>query len=141
MARYAARLLLEYGVREAPSARPLCERRIVVFQAAGARAAIRRAKQLGKRAQFRYLNTEGNTVEIKFVGLVDVLDLDYVGPEEVYYSMRRMSNPTRHVRPDSELSVIGASSKSIGASWWAVPARVVATKSKAKPKGRRRGDG
>ncbi len=121
MARYAANILLEYGVREAPQARPLCERRIVVFRAATPRAAIDRAKQLGRAAQYRYRNANGHTVIVTFVGLIDVLDIDLLGPQEVYYSMRRTANPKRHVRGDSELSVRDESSKRIGASWWAVP--------------------
>jgi hypothetical protein len=103
MARYAANLLLEYQVREAPQARPLCERRILVFEADSARNAIKQARQLGKSAQYRYKNADGQTVIVTFVGLVDVLDIDVLAPSQVYWSMKRTAHPKRHVRPDSEL--------------------------------------
>lgn len=138
MARYAASLLLEYGVVEAPVARPLCERRIVVFTADTARAAIRRAKQLGRSAQYRYRNADGQRVFVRFVGLIDVLDIDFVGPEEVYYSMRRTANPNSHVRSDQQLSVSTASPKRIGASWWAVPDFAAKKPTKAKNSARKR---
>jgi hypothetical protein len=137
MARYAANLLLEYDVREAPAARPLCERRIVVFHAPDVRAAIRCAKELGKAAQHRYRNADGHTVQVKFVGLIDVLDIDFVGPEEVYYSMRRTANPRRHVQRDSALSVSEGTLKKIGSSWWAVPTFAAKGSSAAKAKNRR----
>src|SRR5688572_22708332 len=123
--KYGANLLLSYGVKEAPSARPLCERRIVVFEASGVRAAIRRAKQLGRRAEHHYKNADGRTVEIKFVGLIDVIDLNGTGPEEAYYSMRRTTRPERHVRADADLSVVTSESRPIGSAWWAVPAALV----------------
>ena len=139
MIRYAANLLLEYGVEEAPSPRPLCERRIVLIEARGPRDAIRRAKHLGKRAEYSYRNADGQTFRVKFVGLIDVISLEHSGEGEAYYSMRRLSNPKRHVRPDSEFSVLEGASKTIGSSWWAVPARFAATKARPSPKGRKRG--
>ena len=106
MARYAAHLMLEYGVRGVVRVQPMCERRIVVFRARNAQAAVRKAKELGKKAEQRYRNAEGRIAETRFVGLVDVLDIDFVGPEEVYYSIARVKNPKQHIRADSELSVI-----------------------------------
>jgi Domain of unknown function (DUF4288) len=137
MARYAGNLLFEYGVKEAPSLRPLCEKRIVVFQASGAREAIRRAKQHGKRGELSYRNADGQTVQIKFIGLIDVISLEACEEDEAYYSLRRMSDPKRHVRPDARLSVLASSaSRVIGSSWSAVPKSLVRT---TKHKGRRRG--
>ena len=74
MTRYAANLLFEYGVKQAPKSRPLCEKRIVVFRARGPRDAIRRAKQHGKRGEHSYRNGYDQTVQIKFIGLIDVID-------------------------------------------------------------------
>jgi hypothetical protein len=140
MARYAADLLFKYQVRAAPQARPLCEHRIVVFKAETAPAAIRQAKQMGRAAQFRYRNTDGRTVQVRFVGLVDVLDIDFVGPEEVYYHMRRMADPKRLVRRDSELTVSESGSPQVGSSWWAVPGFLVKGRARARRpvRGRRR---
>jgi Domain of unknown function (DUF4288) len=121
MARYAANLLFEYGVEEAPSRRPLCERRIVVFEARGAKDAVRRAKQRGKRAEQKYRNADGQTFRVTFVGLIDVIELSESDPDEVYYSMRRTSSPTRHVRADDRLAVMASKTKTLRSSWWAVP--------------------
>jgi hypothetical protein len=121
MIRYAANLLLEYDVDEAPSQRPLCERRIVLIEARGPREAIRRAKQLGKRAENSYRNADGQTFRVKFVGLIDVISLEHSEESEAYYSMRRTSHPERHVRPDDAMSVLTSGSKNIGSSWWVVP--------------------
>ena len=93
MARYAAHLMLEYGVRGVVRTQSMCERRIVVFRARNAQAAVRKAKQIGKKAEQRYRNVEGRIAETRFVGLVDVIDIDFVGPEEVYYSLGRVKNP------------------------------------------------
>ena len=136
MTRYAANLLLEYGVEQAPSARPLCERRIVVFEARSPREAIRRAKQRGKHAEHAYRNADGQTVRVKFVGLIDLISLAYCDDGEAYYSMRRTSHPERQVRSDDRLSILASESKTIGASWWAVPESLV--RSKGKRKGRKR---
>lgn len=135
-ARYAANLLLEYGVKEAPKARPLCEKRIVVFQASGPREAIRRAKQHGRRGELSYRNADGQTVQIKFIGLIDVISLEACEENEAYYSLRRMSNPARHVRPDGRLSIMASASKAIGSSWWAVPNSVAGTKTKHRRRNR-----
>lgn len=136
MARYAANLLLEYRLKEAPKARPLCEKRIVVFQASGAREAIRRAKQHGRRGQFSYRNADGQTVQVRFIGLIDVISLEACDENEAYYSLRRMSNPTRHVRSDARLSVMASASRAIGSSWWAVPKSVAGTKTKHRRRSR-----
>ena len=123
--RYAANLLLEYGVDGAPSARPLCERRVVTFEARGAVEAIRRAKQHGRRAQHSYRNADGGMCRIRFVGLIDVISLESCDDNEVYYSLRRISRPLEHVCPDHSLSVVRPAPKTISSSWWAVPASVV----------------
>jgi len=134
MGRYAANLLFEYRVKETPTPRPLCERRIVVFQASGARDAIRRAKGRGKRGEYSYRNASDQTVQITFIGLIDVISLEDCEKNEAYYSMRRTSNPMRHVRPDARLSVIASEKKVIGSSWWAVPKALVAPRAKRRPR-------
>jgi hypothetical protein len=135
--RYAANLLYEYGVKEAPSPRPLCERRIILLHASSARDAVRRAKQRGKREELSYRNADDQTVQIKFIGLIDVISLEGCDDDEAYYSLRRTTDPSRHVRADSRLSVMLSESKTIGASWWAVPKTLAAPK--RKPTRRRRG--
>jgi Domain of unknown function (DUF4288) len=132
MARYAANLLLEYRVKEAPSPRPLCEKRIVVFEASHPREAIHRAKQHGKRGELSYRNADDQTVQIRFIGLIDVISLEACEDDEAYYSLSRISDPARHVRPDARLSVLASGSKAIGSSWWAVPKTLVGTKTKRR---------
>jgi hypothetical protein len=136
--RYAANLLFEYRIKEAPSPRPLCERRIVVFRASGARDAIRRAKRRGRQGEFSYRNADDQTVQIKFIGLIDVIGLEACEQDEAYYSLRRTSNPVRHVRPDDRLSVVVSESKTIGSSWWAVPKKRVAPKARPDRSDKRR---
>jgi hypothetical protein len=114
----------------------LCERRIVVFQASGGRDAIRRAKQHGKRGEFSYRNADGQTIQIRFIGLIDVISLEAREENEAYYSLRRMSNPARLVRPDARLSVLASASKAIGSSWWAVPKSLAGTKTKHRRRSR-----
>jgi hypothetical protein len=132
MERYAANLLFEYRIKEAPSSRPLCERRIVVLNASSDRDAIRRAKKRGKQSEYSYRNADDQTVQIRFVGLIDVIDLLACEADEVYYSLQRMSNPARHVRPDEDLSVVASQSAVIGSSWWAVPKWLAAPKVRAR---------
>src|SRR5262245_15921378 len=136
MERYAANLLFEYRVKEAPSPRPLCERRIVVLRAAGARDAIRRAKRRGKQGEYSYRNADGQTVQIRFIGLIDVIDLLACDADEVFYSLQRMGNPAKHVRRDDHLSVAPPRPGVVlGSFWWAVPKWLAEGKA---PPGRKR---
>jgi hypothetical protein len=74
--RYAANLLFEYGVDRHRSRRPLCEKRIVVFDARSPREAARRARRHGERQALHYRNADGRIFRISFLGLVDLLELD-----------------------------------------------------------------
>ena len=132
MIRYAANLLFEFRIKEAQSTRPLCEKRIVVFRASGARDAIRRAKRRGKQSELSYPNADDQTVQIRFLGLIDVISLDGSDEDEAYYSLRRIANPARQVRPDAQLSVVVSEHRRIGSSWWAVPKDFSSTKPNAK---------
>jgi hypothetical protein len=120
--RYAANLLFEYGVDGQRRSRRLCEKRIVVLEARSAREAVRKAKRYGKREEVSYRNADGRRVRIRFLGLVDVLSLEFSDVDEVYYSLFRTSRPARHVRADAALAVLRAGSRSIKSAWWAVPA-------------------
>lgn len=128
MTRYGAKLLFEFAIKEAPSSRPLCEKRILVFEAANPREAIRRAKQYGKRDETSYKNGSDQTVRFRFVGLIDVISLESCDAEEAYYSMQRISNPRRHVRPDARLSVLSATARAIESSSLTRPKTFVRTR-------------
>lgn len=122
--RYGVNLLFEYGIDGHRGARPLCEKRIVVLEGRSPRDVIRKAKQYGRRQQLSYRNADGRRFRIRFLGLVDVIDLDSAAAEEVYYSMFRTSYPERHLRSDAKLAVLNPGPKTIGSAWWAVPAEL-----------------
>jgi hypothetical protein len=130
--RYAANLLFEYGVKEAPSSRPLCERRIITLRASSTREAIRRAKKRGKQSELSYPNADGQTVRIRFIGLIDLISLDACDEDEAYYSIRRIANPARLVKQDAQLSVVVSEHRRIGSSWWAVPKTLAGANPKRK---------
>lgn len=132
MLRYAANILFEYGIKEAPGLRPLCEKRIIVFRASSTREAIRRAKQRGRQSELSYRNADDQTVQIRFIGLIDVISLVGCDEGEAYYSLRRITNPARHVKPDARLSVVLSEHRRIGSSYWAVPKVFAGTKRKRK---------
>lgn len=109
----------------------------MVFKASNAHDAVRRAKLYGKRAELSYKNGARQTVQLRFVGLIDVISLEGCEDAEAYYSLRRISGPSRHVRADARLSVLADGSKSIGSSLWAVPKELASIKTKRR--GRKRG--
>jgi hypothetical protein len=131
--RYAANLMFQYGLDGHRQARPLCEKRIIVLEARGAKEAVRRARQYGKRQELSYRNADGQTFRIRFLGLVDVLGLEHSEAEEVYYSMFRTSRPVQHLQRDEHLAVFQVGPRTIKSAWWAVPAEL------AKPAQRRGG--
>lgn len=126
--RYAANLLFKYDVKEAPSPRPLCERRIINFDASGDREAIRRAKRRARQGEHSYRNAYDQTVTVKFVGLIDLISLEGCDEDEAYYNMQRMTTPERHVQPDAQLSVSAPPPTSIRSSSWAAPKALVRRK-------------
>jgi len=88
--RYSAKLFFEFRVliNGIVGKRRTCEERIVVIEVASARNALLLAKRIGKQAEHRYDNSEGNPVSFEFVGIMDLLEL---GPEcaenEVWYEI------------------------------------------------------
>jgi len=117
--RYGANLLFEYGVDGQRAARPLCEKRIVVIEARSAKEAIRLARRRGRAAELSYQNADGERFRIRFLGLVDLIELP--DPEEAYYSMFRTPRPQKHLARDDELSVFRATPNSLRSAWWAMP--------------------
>jgi len=95
--RYGVNLLFEYGVAGRRAARPLCEKRVVVLEARSPQAAVRKATRYGRRQQVSYKNADGQRFRMRFLGLVDVMDLENAAAEEVNYSLFRTSHPERHL--------------------------------------------
>lgn len=96
MIRYSAKLLFQYRVStpKGDGRMRTCEERIVTFEARGDRAGLRKAKALGKAAQYHFKNTGGNPVRFEFVGIMDMIKLDPVcEPHEVWYEIRTCRQP------------------------------------------------
>jgi hypothetical protein len=88
MARYAAKLLLDWNPDPITGGRVmrLSEERIVVFPARSARAALVKAKRLGREAELRY--DSGH--RLRFVGILQLMELGVAcGEEEVWWELRR----------------------------------------------------
>src|SRR5260221_12829890 len=94
--RFAASLLFQYRViiNGNSGVRRLCEKQIIQFNAANAKAALREAKSRALSKQHNYKNSDGNQVHFEFVGVRDILCLDPGGePYEVWYQTIEMSQP------------------------------------------------
>lgn len=93
MQRFAAKLLFQYRVGE-DSLYRICEERIIVFNARGARAALRHAKRIGKGSESSFVNDGGDTVRIELVGIRDFMHLGLECEEGVvWYEIRTMFRP------------------------------------------------
>lgn len=96
MKRYASKLLFQFRAVAPGKSRRLrtVEERIVLMKARSARAALVKAKTLGRKKEFAFDNNEGNRVYFEFIGVMDLMEL---GPEaerdEVWYTIREMLLP------------------------------------------------
>ena len=88
MARYAVKLLFDWNPDPVTGSRVmrLTEERIIVFAARSARAAIKRAKRLGRQGELRY---DGG-LRLRFVGVLQLMELGVeCGEGEVWWEFRR----------------------------------------------------
>ncbi len=88
MARYAVKLLFDWNPDPVTGSRVmrLSEERIIVFTARSARAALERAKHLGRRGELKY---EGG-LRLRFVGVLQLMELGVECAEgEVWWEFRR----------------------------------------------------
>src|SRR5947209_2634511 len=93
---FSALLLFQFRVEYdgRSDKRRTCEQRMILLQAATAQAALRLAKQRGRRAQHRYRNAAGGVVHFEFVGVLDLLHLGIeCEADEVWYGISEMSEP------------------------------------------------
>lgn len=111
--RYAAKLLFEYKVSGAgwQNKRRLCEERIVLLLADSAREALRMAKKRGRTSVHSYDNSDGNRVDFRFVGVLDLLELGVECDEdEVWYEINERLLPMERkhaiVPPERNLCAI-----------------------------------
>ena len=88
MARYAVKLLFDWNPDPVTGRRVmrLSEERIIVFTARSARAAVKRAKRLGRQGELRY----GGGLRLRFVGVLQLMELGVeCGEGEVWWEFRR----------------------------------------------------
>src|SRR5688572_29581141 len=91
MPRYAAKLLFEWNPEPngRRSGRRLCEERIVTFRAGSGRAALARAKSLGRRAVFK-----SGHLQFQFVGILQLMELGVESEaHEVWWELSRKVRP------------------------------------------------
>jgi len=111
--KYAAKLLFQFRVVVDGDSgkRRTCEERIILIDAESARHALRTAKQRGKKGQFNYKNSDGNSVHFEFIGVMDLMELGIECAEgEVWYDIVERISPSerrdRLLPPESELSAV-----------------------------------
>ena len=125
MKRFTANLLFRYGVRGRSRRRALCESRLIVINARSAASAIAAAKRQGKSYATSYFNPGGDLFELEFVGLIDLVELTHLGPNEVWYSMFVSRNPQGKLKPASSFQACRKGGV-VGDAWWMVPREMVA---------------
>jgi hypothetical protein len=85
---YSARLLIERTIDRGKPPKPLFEESVIIFQAAGRRAASKRAKQLGRKASHHFKNFLGETVRWVFREVLEVQEImgdELTDGTEVYF--------------------------------------------------------
>jgi hypothetical protein len=113
MNRYSAKLLFQFRVDLGAETgkRRSCEERIILVEARSASTALAKVKRKGKRAEFDFTNTDGNTVYFEFVGVMDLLRLGVeCEADEVWYDIRERMSPMERrdvfIPPEHELNAI-----------------------------------
>ena len=97
MARYAVKLLFDWNRHPVTGSRVtrLSEERIIVFDARSARAAVRRAKRLGRQGDLRY----GGGLRLRFVGILQLMELGFECAEgEVWWEFRHRRRTKERAR-------------------------------------------
>lgn len=98
--RYAAKLLFQYRFQN-ESSNPVrtVEERIIVIHAVDAACAFDEAKIKGKEATYSFYNSDKKKCFFEFVGCLELIHLGMeVNDDEVWYSIKRMRNPTARKR-------------------------------------------
>lgn len=99
--RYSAMLLFQFRVVVANRSNVMrtCEKRLIVFPAASASAALAIAKRRGKSAEHSYKNNDGNPVHFEFVGVLDLLSIGVECEEgEVWYDIVSLKQPKERAK-------------------------------------------
>ena len=111
--RYSAMLLFQFRVvaNGRSNVMRTCEKRLIVFAADSAKAALVWAKRRGKESEHSYRNDAGHPVHLEFVGVLDLLCIGVECKEdEVWYDIvgfkRPMERAKKLVPSESELNAI-----------------------------------
>ena len=113
--RFSAKLLFQFRVvvDGDSGTRRLCEERMLVLRARGAKAALAEAKRRGKAGQHTYKNSDGNSVHFEFVGVLDLLELGIsCEKDEVWYDI------VQRVRPMERKDLVLPPEKELNAIYW-----------------------
>ena len=123
--QFTANLLFTYAVRGRSRKRTLCESRFVLLNARTVPAAIAAARRYGRLEATSHFNPNGELFELKFVGLIDLIDRTHLGTSEVWYSLFVSKNPRGKLQPKSRFNV-NRKGGTVGDAWWMVPREWVA---------------
>lgn len=96
MKKYSAKLLFQFRVSISgqSSKRRICEERIVLFQGRTASSALKKAIHYGRREEHDFLNDDGNSVYVEFVGVLELIHLGIECREnEVLYEITERLQP------------------------------------------------
>jgi hypothetical protein len=113
MKRYSAKLLFQYradlGKGKSDTMRR-CEERLIVLSARNAESALRKAKAHGEKSEFEGTAEAGNPLLFEFVGVVDLLEIDMLEPEEVWFDIYTRKLPMERrdtfIPPEEKLNAI-----------------------------------
>ena len=114
MKRYSAKLLFQYcdKANNKPTGKKrLCEERVITFTARSAKHALSIAKKKGTAAQYNFKTIYKTTNHFEFIGVMELLCLDYKCKEdEVWYDLRVLLEPmerkSKLIPPENELEAI-----------------------------------
>jgi hypothetical protein len=120
--KYAAKLLFQYRIiKKKPSRKRLCEEGIFQFEASSPKHAIKKAKSIGKAAEYTFVNVDRHQVLFEFVG---ILELRSMGAEleshQVWYDYKELVQPMERnkklIPREEKLAVIRESQQEISRS-------------------------
>ena|SRR5437868_1034353 len=99
--RYSAMLLFQFRVVVGGRSNIMrtCEKRLIVFPANSAKAALAWAKRRGKESEHSYRNGDGNPVHFEFVGILDLVHLGVeCESDEVWYDIVGLKSPKERAK-------------------------------------------
>jgi hypothetical protein len=137
MKNFTAHLIFRYGVKGSRRRRVLCEARLVTIEAGSARAALVAARRYGKKESNSYLNADGDTYAIEFLGVADLEDLTWSSDQEVWHWMYETDDPKGRLKPVRQFRAFRKDGKPRDTTkpppWWEAVPRWYADPALRKP--------